>query len=87
MTLISKHRLERSCSEGLDVVLGICHQHLFYWVMPARQEHAPRTDAEARKRTVLTGGVEQEVEKAGVELADVTAKQCAIWAWRQPRVD
>ena len=67
MTLISKHRLERSCSEGLDVVFGICHQHLF-------------SDAEARKRTVLTGGVEQEVEKAGVELADVTAKQCALWA-------
>jgi Raf kinase inhibitor-like YbhB/YbcL family protein len=60
MTLISKHRLERSCSEVLDVVLGICHQHLFYWVMPARQEHAPQTDAEARKRTVLTGGVEQD---------------------------
>jgi hypothetical protein len=57
-----------------DVVLGVCHQHLFDEVGPARQEHAPQTNAEARKRTVLTAGLEQEVEEGGAELADVTAK-------------
>jgi hypothetical protein len=52
-------------------VLGIFHQYLLYEVMPARQEHAPRTNAEARERTILTGSLEQEAEKAGAELADV----------------
>ena len=41
-----------------------------------------RANAEARKRTVLTGGVEQAVEEAGAELADIAAKQSALWTWR-----
>ena len=71
---VSKHRFERPCPKVFDVVLGVCHQHLFDEVGPARQEHAPQTNAEARKRTVLTGGLEQEVEEGRAELADVTAK-------------
>jgi uncharacterized MAPEG superfamily protein len=63
-------------------VLGIRNQHLFYEVMAARQEHALRANAEARKRTIVAGGVEQEVEQAAAKLADVTAKQSALWAWR-----
>ena len=36
---VSEHRLERPCSEVLDVVLGIRHQHLLNKVRPARQIH------------------------------------------------
>jgi hypothetical protein len=83
---VSEHGLERSRSEVLDVVLGICHQHLLYEVMPTRQEHAPRTNAEVRERTILTGSLEQEAEKAGAELADVPTEQRSFWAGRQPGV-
>src|SRR4029077_2866723 len=78
---VSNHRFEHPCPKVFYVVLGVCHHHLFDEVGPARQEHAPRTKAEARKRTVLTARLEQEVEECGAELAVVTAKQCALWAW------
>ena len=62
---VSKHRLECPCAEVLGVVVGIRHQHLFYEVMSAGQENALRTNAEARKRTVVAGCFEQEVEQVG----------------------
>jgi len=74
---VSKHRLEHPCAEVLDVVLGIRHQHLFYEVMSAGQENALRTNAEARERTIVAGCFEQEVERAGEKLADVTANRRA----------
>jgi hypothetical protein len=33
-------------------------------------------------RTIVAGGVEQEVEQPGAELADIAAKLSALWAWR-----
>ena len=71
---VSKHGLERSCSEVLDVMLGIRNQDLFYEIRSAGQEHPPRTNTEARKRTIVAGRVEQEVEQSGAELADIAAK-------------
>jgi hypothetical protein len=43
----------------------------------AGQENALRTNAEARKRTIVAGCFEQEVEQAGAKLADVTANHRA----------
>ena len=58
---ISEHRIERPCSEVLDVVLGIRHQHLLNKVRAARQKHASGAHAKARKRAIIACGIEQEV--------------------------
>jgi len=84
---VSEHRLERPCSEVLDVVLGICDQHLLDKIRSACQEQATGTYTETRKRTVLAGSVEQKVEKLGAELSEVAANQRALRPWRQSRAD
>jgi len=79
---VSKHRFERPRPKVLDVVLGICHQHLLDKIRPARQEHTPLTNAEARKWTIIAGGLEQEIEQPRAELAKVATKQSALWPRR-----
>jgi hypothetical protein len=80
---IAKYRPERPRSEVFDVVLGISHQDLLDEAGPAHQEHAPRTNAEARKRAIIAGCVEQEVEQSGAELANIAADDRALWPRRQ----
>ena len=79
---VSKHRFERPRPKVLDVVLGIRHQHLLDKIRPARQEHTPLTNAEARKWTIIAGGLEQEIEQPRAELAKVATKQSALWPRR-----
>ena len=62
---VPKHWLVGSGSEVLDVVLSIRNQHLFDEIGCACQKYPARTNAEARKRAIVSGCFEQKVEQAG----------------------
>ena len=84
---VPENRLVGSCSEMLDVMLGIRNQHLFDELGCACQKYAPRPNAEARERAIVSGRFEQEVEQTGAELADVATDQRALRSRRQSRAD
>ena len=84
---VSKHWLKRACSEVLDVIFRIRHQHLLDKIRSARQEQALRTNTKARQRTVVAGSVEQEVEEVGAKSLEVAANRRAPGARRQSSAD
>ena len=84
---VPENRLVGSCSEMLDVVLGIRNQHLFDELGRTCQKYASVTHAEARERAIFTRRFEQKVEQAGAELAQVATGQRALRSRRQSRAD
>jgi hypothetical protein len=84
---VSNHWLKRPCSEMLDVVFRICHQHLLDKIGSARQKKASRTHTKAPKWSVVAGRVEQEVEEVSAKSLEVAAEDRAPGPWRKSSAD